>query len=86
MKLLIVNFPPPTTKDGTLKKAVIKAAKVNKHLSLHVTLSRKGKWPAVMGDGGSPLHLWPVPARYTGGSVSQKVEPQSKQYPKGNDI
>lgn len=32
-----------------------------------------------MGEGGSPVRLWPVPACYTGGSITGKEEVQSKQ-------
>lgn len=66
-----------------LRKAIIKAAKANTHLSHHVILTGKENWLTVIGDGGSPLHLWPVPASYTEGSVSHQVEPQSKQYTRG---
>ncbi len=73
-------YHQPPEKDCGLNKAVIKAAKANTHLSHHVTLTEKGNWPTAIGDGGSPLHLWPVPACYTGGSVSHQGETQSKQY------
>lgn len=81
VKLENSTFTPPASWERLQSKySSHKGCQSKEHLSCHVTLTGKENWPTATRDGGSPSHRWPVPACYTGGSVSQKVEPQSKQY------
>lgn len=71
----VFSSPSPFSRAKILNKKKKKNTKGHQSkytLTHHFTITGKGNWPPVMRDGGSPLHLWPVSACYTQGSVSHK--------------
>lgn len=70
----VFSSPSPFSRAKILnkKKKNTKGHQSKYTLTHHFTITGKGNWPPEMRDGESPLHLWPVSACYTQGSVSHK--------------